>query len=130
MTRLDEDVMKEMNKYLDGTTMEEILIRNKKMFHYSVMFTSEQMKQDIEVLDLKPRAYNCLRRYGFNTISHLVNGVHTKENESSKKQLLRIRNLGKQTAEEILLKLFYYQFLILPDERKKEYMQEILLKNC
>ncbi|MBQ6229899.1 MAG: hypothetical protein IJJ74_02155 [Eubacterium sp.] len=130
MTRLDEDVMKEMNKYLDGTTMEEILIRNKKMFHYSVMFNSEQMKQDIEVLDLKPRAYNCLRRYGFNTISHLVNGVHTKENESSKKQLLRIRNLGKQTAEEILLKLFYYQFLILPDERKKEYMQEILLKNC
>ena len=130
MTRLDEDVMKEMNKYLDGTTMEEILIRNKKMFHYSVMFNSEQMKQDIEELDLKPRAYNCLRRYGFNTISHLVNGVHTKENESSKKQLLRIRNLGKQTAEEILLKLFYYQFLILPDERKKEYMQEILLKNC
>lgn len=130
MTRLNENVMKEMNKYLDGTTMEEILIRNKKMFHYSVMFTSEQMKQDIEVLDLKPRAYNCLRRYGFNTISHLVNGVHTKENESSKKQLLRIKNLGKQTAEEILLKLFYYQFLILPDERKKEYMQEILLKNC
>ena len=51
MVSLDRDVMNEMNKYLDGITMEEILIRNTKMFHYQVMFTSDQMKQDIEVLD-------------------------------------------------------------------------------
>ena len=125
MVSLDRDVMNEMNKYLDGITMEEILIRNTKMFHYQVMFTSDQMKQDIEVLDLRPRAYNCLRRRGFNTISNLVNGVYTKETETSKRQLLKIRNLGRNTAEEILMKLFYYQFQILPEEKKKEYLLEV-----
>ena len=125
MVSLDRDVMNEMNKYLDGITMEEILIRNTKMFHYQVIFTSDQMKQDIEVLDLRPRAYNCLRRSGFNTISNLVNGVYTKETETSKRQLLRIRNLGRNTAEEILMKLFYYQFQILPEEKKKEYLLEV-----
>jgi DNA-directed RNA polymerase, alpha subunit/40 kD subunit len=118
-----------MNKYLEGTTIEDILFKNKRMFHFQVMFTDEQMKQDIEVLDLKPRAYNCLRRYGFRTLENLVNGVYTKEDESSKKQLLRIRNLGRKTAEEILMKVFYYQFMVLPDDRKKSYMEKVVEAN-
>lgn len=85
--------------------------------------------KDIEVLDLRVRAYNCLRRNGYNTIDNLVNGVYTKENESSKRQLLRLRNLGRNTAEEILLKLFYYQFNVLSDERKKSYMKKIVEAN-
>ena len=129
MIELDEKVAREMNKYLDGTTIEEILVRNKKMFHFQVMFNREQMKQEIDVLDLRPRAYNCLKRYGFNTIDRLVNGIYTKENESSKRQLLKIRNLGRNTAEEILMKLFYYQFNVLSEERKKAYMQEIVDAN-
>lgn len=129
MVELDERVTREMNRYLDGTTIEEILVRNKKMFHFQVMFTKEQMNQDIEVLDLRARAYNCLRRNGYNTIDNLVNGVYTKENESSKRQLLRLRNLGRNTAEEILLKLFYYQFNVLSDERKKSYMKKIVEAN-
>lgn len=129
MIELNENVTSEMNKYLVGTTIEEILIRNRKMFHFQVMFTDNQMNQDIDVLDLKPRAYNCLKRYGFKTISDVVNGVETRNGESSKKQLLRIRNLGKNTAEEILIKLFYYQFTVLSDERKKSYMTKILETN-
>ncbi len=129
MIELNEDVMREMNKYLDGTTIEDILFKNKRMFHFQVMFTDEQMKQDIEVLDLKPRAYNCLRRNGFRTLENLVNGVYTKEDESSKKQLLRIRNLGRKTAEEILMKVFYYQFMVLPDDRKKSYMEKVVEAN-
>ncbi len=129
MIELDENVVREMNKYLEGTTIEEVLVRNRKMFRFKVMFNNDQMNQDIDVLDLRPRAYNCLKRYGFNTISHLVNGVYTKENESSKKQLLKIRNLGKNTAEEILIKLFYYQFRILSDDRKKAYMQKVVEEN-
>ena len=129
MIELNENITREMNKYLVGTTIEEILIRNRKMFHFQVMFTDNQMNQDIDVLDLKPRAYNCLKRYGFKTISDVVNGVETRNGESSKKQLLRIRNLGKNTAEEILIKLFYYQFTVLSDERKKTYMTKILETN-
>lgn len=129
MIELNESVLREMNRYLNDTTIEEILIRNRKMFHFKVMFTSEQMAQDIDVLDLRPRAYNCLKRYGYNTVGDVVNGVETREEESSKRQLLKIRNLGRNTAEEILMKIFYYQFLVLPDEKKCDYMQKIVTAN-
>ena len=129
MIELNESVLREMNRYLNDTTIEEILIRNRKMFHFKVMFTSEQMAQDIDVLDLRPRAYNCLKRYGYNTVGDVVNGVETRDEESSKRQLLKIRNLGRNTAEEILMKIFYYQFLVLPDEKKCDYMQKIVTAN-
>ena len=129
MIELNESVLREMNRYLNDTTIEEILIRNRKMFHFKVMFTIEQMAQDIDVLDLRPRAYNCLKRYGYNTVGDVVNGVETSEEESSKRQLLKIRNLGRNTAEEILMKIFYYQFLVLPDEKKCDYMQKIVTAN-
>lgn len=129
MIELNESVLREMNRYLNDTTIEEILIRNRKMFQFKVMFTSEQMAQDIDVLDLRPRAYNCLKRYGYNTVGDVVNGVETREEESSKRQLLKIRNLGRNTAEEILMKIFYYQFLVLPDEKKCDYMQKIVTAN-
>lgn len=129
MIELNESVLREMNCYLNDTTIEEILIRNRKMFHFKVMFTSEQMAQDIDVLDLRPRAYNCLKRYGYNTVGDVINGVETREEESSKRQLLKIRNLGRNTAEEILMKIFYYQFLVLPDEKKCDYMQKIVTAN-
>ena len=129
MIELNESVLREMNRYLNDTTIEEILIRNRKMFHFKVMFSSEQMAQDIDVLDLRPRAYNCLKRYGYNTVGDVINGVETREEESSKRQLLKIRNLGRNTAEEILMKIFYYQFLVLSDEKKCDYMQKIVTAN-
>ena len=129
MIELNESVLREMNRYLNDTIIEEILIRNRKMFHFKVMFTSEQMAQDIDVLDLRPRAYNCLKRYGYNTVGDVINGVEMREEESSKRQLLKIRNLGRNTAEEILMKIFYYQFLVLPDEKKCDYMQKIVTAN-
>jgi DNA-directed RNA polymerase alpha subunit len=129
MIDLNENVIMEMNEYMEDDSILDLLVRNRKNFHFQVMFTKEQLKQDVEVLDLKPRAYNCLKRYGFNTLNDLVNGVYTKENESSKRQLLRIRNLGRNTAEEILMKLFYYQFQVMPDSRKKWYMQRIVELN-
>ena len=129
MIELNESVLREMNRYLNDTSIEEILIRNRKMFHFKVMFSSEQMAQDIDVLDLRPRAYNCLKRYGYNTVGDVINGVETREEESSKRQLLKIRNLGRNTAEEILMKIFYYQFLVLSDEKKCDYMQKIVTAN-
>jgi len=51
----------------------------------------------IEELDLSVRAYNCLKRAGINVVSEL-----TQLTESS---LLKIRNLGKKSAEEVCIKL-------------------------
>lgn len=127
---INEKVMREMNRYLEGTTVEEVLLKNRKLFHFHVMFTNEQMEQGVDVLDLSQRAYNCLRRNNIYTLGDLVNGVKTNGEETSKRRLLKFRNLGRKTSEEILLKMFYYQFIVLPEKRKNEYMQEVVLSNC
>ena len=130
MIQLDESVTREMNKYLEGTTIEEIMIRNRRMFHFPASFTSSQLNQDIDVLDLNPRAYNCLRRAGMNTLRDLIARNKTTDNESSKQRLRKYnRNLGTKTAEEILIKLFYYSFRMQPDSMKKEYMQQVMDSN-
>ena len=129
MIGLNENVSKEMNKYLEGITIEEILAilsKNKKAFHYQVNFTNDQLHQDIEVLDLSVRAYHCLKRAGYDNLESLVNGIYTKNGESSKKQLRKIRNLGTNSADEILVKLMNYYFMNLSDNRKKAYMDKIL----
>lgn len=129
MIELNENITREMNKYLEGIAIEDIFLilsAKKKTFHYPVFFTKEQMSQEIEVLDLSVRAYHCLKRAGYSTLGSLVNGIYTKDGETSKRQLKKIRNLGQNSADEIMIKLMNYQFMVLPDYNKKDYMNKIL----
>ena len=129
MIELNENITREMNKYLERITIEDIFLilsAKKKTFHYPVFFTKEQMSQEIEVLDLSVRAYHCLKRAGYSTLGSLVNGIYTKDGETSKRQLKKIRNLGQNSADEIMIKLMNYQFMVLPDYNKKDYMNKIL----
>lgn len=125
MIKLNEEDSKEMNSYLDDTTIEEILVRNHKLFRFQMMLKPEHLEQSIENLDFSVRSYNCLKRAGLNTIGDLVDFCYAKDEETSKKQLRHIRNCGTNSADEILIKLFYYQFSILPDYRRKTYMKKI-----
>ena len=130
MITLDENVTKEMNKYLDGITIEEIMLCNRRMFHFPAVFTGAQLDQDIEVLDLSRRAFNCLRRAGTNTLRDLISKDATTDEASSKRQLMtHNRNLGVKTASEILIKLFYYSFLVQPESEKRSYMQKVIKAN-
>ena len=126
MMRLDTEevqrVTREMNRYLEGDTIEEIMIRNRKMFYFPMQLMKEQAKQDILTLDLGVGAYNCLRRGGYRTIGDIVDRTFAKEEMSSKKQLMSIRNMGKTKAQEILIKLFFHQFSLLSEAGKKRYM--------
>ena len=125
-------IVNEMNKYLDGITIEGllmVLMEMKGTFHFQVMFNEEQMREDVAVMDLSQRAINCLRRSGINTVGQLVKSFHTKEGETSKKQLRKLRNLGQNTADDILIKLFFHQFTVLSENRRKSYMDKILEMN-
>ena len=54
MIELNENVTKEMNKYLEGITIEEVFLlleQGRKTFHFQVIFTNDQMKQEVEVLE-------------------------------------------------------------------------------
>lgn len=55
------------------------------------------LKQSIEDLELSVRSYNCLKRSGINTLEELLN--RTQED------MLKVRNLGKKSYEEVLARL-------------------------
>ena len=51
----------------------------------------------IEELDLSVRSYNCLKRAGINTVQEL--------NNKSEADMMRVRNLGRKSLEEVKNKL-------------------------
>ncbi|HOA80181.1 MAG TPA: DNA-directed RNA polymerase subunit alpha [Defluviitaleaceae bacterium] len=55
------------------------------------------LEMSVEELDLSVRSYNCLKRAGINTVEELIN--RTEE------EMMKVRNLGKKSLEEVLNKL-------------------------
>ncbi len=70
-----------------------------------VEITSDSKEEDrerilemtIEELDLSVRSYNCLKRAGINTVGELV--------RKSEDEMMKVRNLGKKSLEEVEQKL-------------------------
>ena len=58
---------------------------------------SKVLEMTIEELDLSVRAFNCLKRAGINTVSELV--------QRNQEDMMKIRNLGKKSLEEVEQKL-------------------------
>ena len=75
---------------------------------------------DVEELNLSVRSLHCLKRANNLTIGSLVNGI------DGQNDLLKIRNCGKNSAMEIMAKLFVYQYSVLPKSQEKWYMNKIL----
>ena len=55
------------------------------------------LEMTIEELDLSVRAFNCLKRAGVNTVGDLIG--------KSQDEMMKVRNLGKKSLEEVLAKL-------------------------
>ncbi len=55
------------------------------------------MEMTIEELDLSVRSYNCLKRAGINTVHELT--------QKSEEDMMKVRNLGKKSLEEVVIKL-------------------------
>ncbi len=55
------------------------------------------LEMTIEELDLSVRSYNCLKRAGINTVEDLTN--------KNEEEMMKVRNLGKKSLEEVLGKL-------------------------
>ena len=51
----------------------------------------------IEELDLSVRSFNCLKRAGINTVDDLIN--------KSEEEMMKVRNLGKESFDEVKEKL-------------------------
>lgn len=55
------------------------------------------LEKTIEELDLSVRSYNCLKRAGIHTVGDLI--------EKSEYEMLKVRNLGQKSLDEVKLKL-------------------------
>lgn len=55
------------------------------------------LEMTIEELDLSVRSFNCLKRAGINTVEDLIN--------KSEDEMMKVRNLGRKSLEEVICKL-------------------------
>ena len=80
----------------------------------SVLKTREEDKQQrvlemsIEDMELSVRSFNCLKRAGINTVEDLT--------KKSKEDMLKVRNLGLKSLEEVIAKLESYGLGLRNDE--------------
>ena len=58
------------------------------------------LSMTIEELDLSIRSFNCLKRAGINTVDELIS--------KTPEEMMRVRNLGKKSLEEVIVKLESY----------------------
>ena len=66
------------------------------------------LEMTIEELDLSVRSFNCLKRAGINTVEDLVS--------KSEDEMMKVRNLGRKSLEEVMAKLDSLGFKLSTDE--------------
>lgn len=82
--------------------------------HTEIMVEKEETKKEkvlemtIEELDLSVRSYNCLKRAGINTVEDLTN--------KTEEDMMKVRNLGRKSLEEVLQKLHALGLALAPSE--------------
>ena len=66
------------------------------------------LEMTIEELDLSVRSFNCLKRAGINTVEDLIN--------KSEEDMMKVRNLGRKSLEEVVEKLKNLGFNLNTDD--------------
>ena len=66
------------------------------------------LEMTIEELDLSVRSFNCLKRAGINTVEDLIN--------KSEDDMMKVRNLGRKSLEEVMHKLHSLGFGLRKEE--------------
>ena len=75
----------------DESSITEVLVEKNEKGKEKIL------EMTIEELDLSVRSFNCLKRAGINTVDDLIN--------KSEEEMMKVRNLGKKSLEEVTQKL-------------------------
>ena len=79
------------------TNLTEIATATDVMKEVDTASDDRVLERTIEELDLSVRSYNCLKRAGINTVYDLT--------EKSEPEMMKVRNLGRKSLEEVKVKL-------------------------
>lgn len=94
-----------------------------KSVKVSVPFSQKACEMSVDDIDFSPRANNSLKRAGVFTIDEIVDLI-------ADDGLLRIRNLGKKTQNEIKTRILAFGYERLNESEKKRFFYDIVERNC
>jgi len=117
-----KEILKEMSRY-STKSMEELVKERGEHFRYPVYMSETFMNTELEDMELSVRAYHCLQRAGYKTIGDLVSQIEGKAD------LLKIRHMGKLSANEVMVSLCCLQYSLLNEERKEKFVKRVLELN-
>ena len=120
MSKDQSQTMMGIMNQLDGVQLRE---KHGSSFKFRMHMTQSMSDTSLEALDLGVRAYNSLKRAGYNTIGDVVDAI------SSGSDLKSIRNCGKTSVREIMEHLFLYQYNSLPANKQDDYLIEVVQMN-
>ncbi len=120
MSQNQSQTVMEIMRHIDGITLRE---KKGARFRYPLHLTKRMSETLISELDLGVRAYNSVKRAGYNTIGELANSL------ADGSDLGKIRGCGKTSIREIMEHLFCYQYNSLPVDKKETYLKEVIILN-
>ena len=85
-----------------------INLSGKHTIEYKISNTQKTLDLTIDELDLSVRSFNCLKRAGINTVEDLIN--------KSEEDMMKVRNLGRKSLEEVIAKLNSFGFSLKSDD--------------
>ena len=109
---LDKSLLRKARK--EGKAqLEEVVAEQKEVMGQETEVLEETKKEKIldmtiEELDLSVRSFNCPKRAGINTVDDLIN--------KSPDEMMRVRNLGKKSLEEVIVKLQSYGLTFMDEK--------------
>ncbi len=123
MSEKSQAVFDEMQCFVPAANLAEIKRRRGGKLRFLLYINQKLMEAELEVLDLSMRSGNCLHRAGFRTVGELVEAIEGSED------LKKIRNCGAKSIDEIMEKLFCYQYSLISAEGKVKYINRVLQLN-
>ena len=76
------------------------------------------MKMTIEELDLSVRSFNCLKRANINTVEELVQNTVEDLTNKTEEEMIKVRNLGRKSLEEVEHKLAMMGLSLASDDNQ------------
>ena len=94
-----------------------------KCVKVSIPFSQKACDTSIDELDFSVRANNSMKRVGVFTIGEVIDLIASDG-------LLRIRNLGKKTQNEIKTRILVFGYEKLTENERRRFFYDVVDKNC
>ena len=94
-----------------------------KNIKVSVSFSAKDCETSIDDVEFSPRAEHSLKRAGVFTVGGVIDLI-------ADDGLLRIRNLGKKTQNEIKTRILIFGYDRLTNVEKKRFFYDVVERHC